>query len=165
VDARVLASTNRKLREAVSKGQFREDLYYRLNVVSIEVPPLRERPQDIPLLSRFFVKKYADRYESSAHELPAELMDAFLRYQWPGNVRELENVVRRFLILPDLAATLKIVRTSAAETLVATQERPQLKKISSEAAEQAEKELVLRTLSQTGSEQLSVRHRDFIGLT
>jgi DNA-binding NtrC family response regulator len=76
-------------------------------------------------------------------------MDVFLRYEWPGNVRELENVVRRFLILPDLAATLKIVRTSRVETLVATQERPQLKKISSEAAEQAEKELVLHTLSQT----------------
>jgi len=149
VDARVLASTNRKLSEAVSKGQFREDLYYRLNVVTIEIPPLRERPQDIPLLSSFFVQKYADRYKSSVRELPVELMDALIRYEWPGNIRELENVVRRFLILPDLATTIKIVSASRADTPVVAQERPQLKKISSEAAEQAERELVLRTLSQT----------------
>src|SRR5213078_2211082 len=101
VDARVLASTNRKLREAVSKGEFREDLYYRLDVVTIEIPPLRERPRDIPLLCRQFVEKYAVRYESSVRELPTELMDALIRSEWPGNVRELENVIRRFLILPD----------------------------------------------------------------
>jgi transcriptional regulator with PAS, ATPase and Fis domain len=149
VDARVLASTNRKLSEAVAKGQFREDLYYRLNVVTIEIPPLRERPHDIPMLSSYFVKKYAERYESSVKELPAELMDALIRYGWPGNVRELENVVRRFLILPDLGATLKMLSPARVETAVIAHERAPLKKISTEAAEQVERELVLRTLSQT----------------
>jgi two-component system response regulator AtoC len=149
VDARVLASTNRKLREAVAKGQFREDLYYRLNVVSVEIPPLRERPQDIPLLCRYFVEKYADRYESTVQELPGELLDALIRYEWPGNVRELENFVRRFLILPDLAATLKMLRPPHVEATLAPQEKASLKKISTEAAEQAERELVLRMLSQT----------------
>jgi len=148
VDARVLASTNRKLAEAVSKGQFREDLYYRLNVVTIEIPPLRERPRDIPLLCRYFVEKYAERYASSVRELPDELMDAFIRYEWPGNVRQLENVVRRFLILPDLDATVKtLARPGANEP--AAGEKPALKKVSHQAAEQVERDLVLRTLAQT----------------
>ena len=149
VEARVLASTNRKLSEAVAKGQFREDLYYRLNVVSLEIPPLRERPQDIPLICRYFVEKYAGRYESSVQELPTQLTDAFLRYEWPGNVREMENVVRRFLILPDVAATLKILRPPRASEAAVVDEKPVLKKISNQAAEQVERELVLRTLSQT----------------
>lgn len=149
VDARVLASTNRKLREAVSKGEFREDLYYRLDVVTIEIPPLRERPRDIPLLCRQFVEKYAVRYESSVRELPTELMDALIRSEWPGNVRELENVIRRFLILPDVAATLAILRPPRVEAPVAKQEKASLRKISSDAAEQVERELVLRTLAQT----------------
>jgi len=147
-DARVLAATNRKLTDAVSKGQFREDLYYRLDVISIEIPPLRERPQDIPLLCRFFVEKYAGKYESSLQQLPAELIDAFVRYDWPGNIRELENAVRRFLILPDLAATLKLLRPTRVE-VPAVPEKLALKKVSTEAAEQVEKEMVLRTLSQT----------------
>jgi two-component system, NtrC family, response regulator AtoC len=149
VDARVLASTNRKLTEAVAKGQFREDLYYRLNVVTIEIPPLRERPLDIPLLCRYFVGKYAERYESSVHELPSELTDAFIRYEWPGNVRQLENVVRRFLILPDLEATLNTLTRPGTHEPVAADEKPALKKISHRAAEQVERELVLRTLAQT----------------
>jgi len=76
-------------------------------------------------------------------------MDALMRYEWPGNVRELENVIRRFLILPDLSATLTILRPPHVEAPVATQEKASLKKISTEAAEQVERELVLRTLSQT----------------
>jgi two-component system, NtrC family, response regulator AtoC len=149
VDARVLASTNRKLSEAVAKGQFREDLYYRLNVVTIEIPPLRERPQDIPLLCHYFVQKYADRYESSVHELPPQLLDVATRYQWPGNIRELENVIRRFLILPDLEATLRMLQPHDIPEPAAADQKPALKKLSNQAAEQVERELVLRTLSQT----------------
>lgn len=148
-DARVLASTNRKLRIAVSKGEFREDLYYRLNVVSIEIPSLRERQEDIPLLSRYFVEKYADRYQSSVRELPAELMTAFVNHQWPGNVRELENLVRRFLILPDVATTLKLLSPLPAELPAPIPEKRGLKTISSEVAEQAEKELIFQTLART----------------
>jgi len=148
-DARVLASTNRKLSEAVAKGQFREDLYYRLNVVSIEIPPLRERPQDVPMLCRYFVQKYADRYESSVRELPTQLLEAATRYHWPGNIRELENVIRRFLILPDLEATLRTLQAHDMPELVAPEQKPALKRIANQAAEQVERELVLRTLSQT----------------
>lgn len=149
VDARVLASTNRKLTEAVSKGQFREDLYYRLNVVTIEIPPLRERPLDIPQLCRLFVERYAERYQSSVVELPAELISVFMRYEWPGNVRQLENVVRRFLILPDLDATVKTLTRPGVPEPAAFDEKPALKKISHQAAEQVERELVLQTLAQT----------------
>ena len=149
VDARVLASTNRKLVEAVGKGQFREDLYYRLNVVTIEIPPLRERPQDIPMLCRYFVQKYGERYNSSVEELPPQLVDAATRYHWPGNIRELENVIRRFLILPDLDATLRMLQPHGMPDPVVSNERPILKKIANQAAEQVERELILRTLSQT----------------
>jgi len=145
-DARVLAATNRKLSDAVSKGQFREDLYYRLDVISIEIPPLRERPQDIPLLCRLFIEKYADKYESAVQQLPADLMDAFVRYEWPGNIRELENAVRRFLILPDRAATLKVL-TPARVEVPAAPEKLALKKVSTESAAQAEKEMDPRPLS------------------
>lgn len=149
VDARILASTNRKLSEAVAKGQFREDLYYRLNVVTIEIPPLRDRPQDIPLLCRYFVQKYADRYESSVEELPPQLLDAAIRYSWPGNIRELENVIRRFLILPDLEATLRALQPRPTAEAATAEEKPVLKKLASQAAEQVEMELVLRALAQT----------------
>jgi len=110
---------------------------------------LRERPHDIPMLCSYFVQKYAERYKSSVKKLPAELMDAFIRYAWPGNVRELENVVRRFLILPDLVATLNVLRPARIDDSVISHEKAPLKKISNEAAEQVERELILRTLSQT----------------
>jgi two-component system response regulator AtoC len=149
-DARVLACTNRELREAVAAGQFREDLYYRLNVVSIEIPPLRERPEDIPLLCSYFVTKYGDRYQSSVHELPEELVSAFVRHRWPGNVRELENIVRRFLILPDVAATLKLLGPQpGAAAAPAPEEKRGLKSVSTEAAAHVERDLILQSLART----------------
>src|SRR6185503_2431433 len=86
-DARVLASPNARLEEAVAAGRFRADLYFRLNVVRIEVPPLRERREDIPLLSSHFLKSYAARYRTPVRLLPRELREAFLSHDWPGNVR------------------------------------------------------------------------------
>lgn len=106
VDARVLASTNRKLETAVERGDFREDLYFRLAVIKIEVPPLRERREDIPLLCNFFLQKYRERYKSSVTQLPKDIMEAFIRYDWPGNVRQFENAIKRFLIVPDLEMVL-----------------------------------------------------------
>src|SRR5687768_3195551 len=82
VDARVLASTNNQIEEAVRAGRFREDLYFRLNVIRIDIPPLRDRPDDIPMLCAHFLRTYAARYQSSLRELPRELRDAFLRYDW-----------------------------------------------------------------------------------
>jgi DNA-binding NtrC family response regulator len=94
VDVRVIAATNRSLQQLVSAGKFREDLYYRLNVVKIDLPPLRERREDIPLLATHFAQKYA-RPGRSPKEIAPEAMDALLRHAWPGNIRELENAIER----------------------------------------------------------------------
>ncbi|MBI5445315.1 MAG: sigma-54-dependent Fis family transcriptional regulator [Deltaproteobacteria bacterium] len=101
VDVRVVCATNRDLKAAVQEKQFREDLYYRLNVVNVRVAPLRERQEDIPLLARYFMHKYAEKYGRSRTEISDPLMAHFLSYDWPGNVRELENLVKRLMILDD----------------------------------------------------------------
>jgi two-component system response regulator AtoC len=117
VQARILALTNRRLEQSVAKGEFREDLYFRLNVISLEMPPLRERREDIPVLASHFVSKYREKYKSAVQELPRELLEGFQKFHWPGNIRQLENSVRRFLILPDLPMALSELR-SEPETIV-----------------------------------------------
>jgi transcriptional regulator with PAS, ATPase and Fis domain len=92
VDVRVIAATNRSLRKLVKRGTFREDLYYRLNVVKIELPPLRDRPEDIPLLASYFIHKYGGNAKGLLSVAP-QVMDKFLNYRWPGNIRELENAI------------------------------------------------------------------------
>jgi formate hydrogenlyase transcriptional activator len=99
VDVRLVAATNRNLAQMVEEGLFRRDLYYRLNVFPILIPPLRERSEDIPLLVRYFVQKYARRMDRRIETISAEEMDALTRYHWPGNVRELENLIERAVIL------------------------------------------------------------------
>jgi Nif-specific regulatory protein len=99
VDVRVIAATNATLEELVERGDFREDLYYRLNVVPVVLPPLRERPDDIPLLARFFLKRYAEANKRPPAELTAEVQAALVSHDWPGNVRELENAIERLVVL------------------------------------------------------------------
>ena len=99
VDVRVIAATNRDLEKAVAEGSFREDLYYRLNVFPIHVPPLRERKSDIPLLVRHFVRKYSARIGRQIEIVPQDVMDRLRAYYWPGNVRELENVIERAVVI------------------------------------------------------------------
>jgi transcriptional regulator with GAF, ATPase, and Fis domain len=102
VDVRVVAATNRRLEEAVARGEFREDLFFRLNVVSITLPPLRDRREEIPSLVRHFLSKYSAHYNRPGVEISRSTLDLFLQHDWPGNVRELENVVQRIVILgPD----------------------------------------------------------------
>jgi len=170
VDVRIVASTNRKLEDAISRGEFREDLYFRLNVVKINIPPLRERKEDIPLLSAYFLKRHCDALAGSVKEIPSDLLDVFMRYHWPGNVRQLENTIRRYLILPELDLDLDAATTAsanparramaAAAAVTAASPSPvlqfptptdsvSLKKVSSLAAERAERELVLHVLEQT----------------
>lgn len=101
VDVRIVAATNRDLREAIAKGQFREDFYYRLNVFSIEVEPLRNRRDDIPMLVDHFVRKFSLEMGKEIAEIDGEVFGIFLHYPWPGNVRELENVIERALVLSE----------------------------------------------------------------
>jgi len=99
IDVRIVAATNRELDEEVKEGRFREDLYFRINVVTVRLPPLRERPSDIPLLVNHFLAKYAARERRADAGIAEEAMAALRRYAWPGNVRELENVIERSLAL------------------------------------------------------------------
>jgi DNA-binding NtrC family response regulator len=99
VDARIIAATNVDLKKLVDDGRFREDLYYRLNVINIQLPPLRERKEDIPALVEFFTKKYCDENAKPLYRFSAEALKVLMDYHWPGNVRELENVVERAVVL------------------------------------------------------------------
>ncbi len=99
VDVRFVAATNKDLQREVSEGRFREDLYYRLNVITIELPPLRERPEDVAPLAIHFMRKFAGRMSKAIHSFEPDAMEALQRYGWPGNVRELENVMERAVIL------------------------------------------------------------------
>jgi transcriptional regulator with GAF, ATPase, and Fis domain len=96
---RVIAATNRNLAEAVKKGTFREDLYYRLNVFPIQVPPLRERPKDIPLLVMAFLKEFRKKLGKNTNSVSKETMESLIRYSWPGNIRELRNAVEHAMIV------------------------------------------------------------------
>jgi transcriptional regulator with PAS, ATPase and Fis domain len=99
VDARVIAATNRDPLDAVKAGLFREDLYYRLNVIPVEIPPLKERKEDIPLLANHFLEKFSSKYGKYFYDFSAEAMGAMLSYDWPGNVREIENMIERIVVL------------------------------------------------------------------
>jgi two-component system, NtrC family, response regulator AtoC len=153
VDARVLASTNVNLEEHVSNGKFREDLYFRLNVIRVDIPPLRERREDIPVLCNYFLCKYRDRYKSTVEEISPSLLDSFLRYDWPGNIRQLENAVKRYLILPDMSVNLSELKdqqgNGAPAPMKPKEDHMSLKDVATRAAETAEKELVLRVLEET----------------
>lgn len=99
VDVRLVAATNRDLRKDVENGDFREDLYYRINVVPLELPPLRERKDDIPSLASFFLHKFNRKLERSVEDLDPDVMDRFMDYHWPGNIREMENLLERLVLL------------------------------------------------------------------
>jgi DNA-binding NtrC family response regulator len=99
VDARIIAGTNLNLRQLMEEGRFREDLFYRLNVISIQLPPLRDRKDDLPLLVQHFLMKYGEENAKTALEMTPEALDLLVEYDWPGNVRELENVIERAVVL------------------------------------------------------------------
>ena len=99
VDVRVIAATNGDLERLVAERKFRSDLYYRLNVFPIVLPPLRERREDVPLLVRYFVQKISRRQNKTVEYVPSDVMDALVNYSWPGNIRELENLIERAVLL------------------------------------------------------------------
>ena len=153
VDVRIIAATNRDLEKHVGQGGFREDLFYRLNVVHIRVPPLRERREEIPLLVEYFLERYARKHGRRPYRASAETLERFRRYSWPGNVRELENVVQRMVILgtdsvvDELAEALprSDVPTPAAATAPEDDDLG-LKDLVRRAAETAEREALKRML-------------------
>lgn len=106
VDARVIAATNKNLEEEISKGNFREDLFYRLNVIPFYVPPLRERQEDIPSLARHFLREISATYSRRSKDITDDAIDALMRYSWPGNVRELRNVIERMIIMNPTATKI-----------------------------------------------------------
>jgi len=123
VDVRVLAATNRNLHQMVQEGKFREDLYYRVHVIPVSLPPLRERPEDIPLLASFFLKRFSHAMGKAVLELSPEALRHLMLYDWPGNVRELANVMERAVVLsttPQVSSDLLLLRrrpaTHAAES-------------------------------------------------
>jgi len=126
VDVRLVAATNIDLRRAVEEGRFREDLYYRLNVIAVQLPPLRQRKEDIPALVQHFVAKYAGENDKAVTGVSPEALQALLDYDWPGNVRELENVIERAVLVCDgqvvhahhLPPTLQTAETSGTVTRV-----------------------------------------------
>ena len=176
VDARVVVATNRELAIEIERGGFREDLFYRLNVVAVHVPPLRERRGDIPLLAEHFLRKYSKRYRQGLDALPPSVLERFKEYDFPGNVRELENLVRRMVVLHNPEVVLRELRPktsparpftpvaqpvnaavvpteNAAVNEVAAPVAPEsvsLKEIGRRAAMLAEREAITRMLQRTG---------------
>jgi two-component system response regulator AtoC len=161
VDVRVVAATLRDLKEEIKKGSFRDDLYYRLNVIEIKLPPLRSRPGDIPGLASHFIEKYGRRFGKSVKSISEDGLAALLSYGWPGNIRELENAIERAMILEDTGTIRKL-------SLPITQSEPprafhelSIKK----AQEELEKELISRALEKTGNNRtkaaqiLEISHR------
>ena len=165
VDTRIIAATNRNLEEAVKDGSFREDLYYRLNVVTVHLPPLRDRMDSIPLLVDHFLQKNNEQYKKDVQHFSAETMNIMMQYHWPGNVRELENMVRRMVVLgSDQAVVDEIAKSKGAADAAAeeTSNSPDLaalgadfsdsagidlKAISRRAAQIAEKRVIERVLA------------------
>jgi transcriptional regulator with GAF, ATPase, and Fis domain len=140
IDVRLLAATNRNLNQMMGEKLFRSDLYYRLKVFPITTPPLRDRPEDIPVLVRHFTKKYAAKMEKTIEKIPTNTMEALVSWRWPGNVRELENFMERAVILsqgPSLRAPLAEIREDAPEPN------------SSATLEQVERDYIVRVLRES----------------
>jgi len=154
VDVRVLVATNKNIEEAVREGLFREDLYYRLNVVNITIPPLRERKEEIPIFVEYFLDKFNKKYQKQIQPLSSKIMKAFHQYYWFGNVRELENAIQRLVVLGDEKAIIEELSqnmkrdniTNEKKTVSNKKSWPSLKEIHREAMTKAEADVILRAL-------------------
>jgi Nif-specific regulatory protein len=157
VDVRVIAATNKNVEEFVENGHFREDLYYRMNVVNIHIPPLRERKEEIPIFVEYFLDKYRKKYNKDVEPLREPIFAVLQQHHWSGNVRELENVIHRYVVLGNEEAMFEELKPSIVKdqsekkerpTLV-PRPRPSLKEVQHEAVLRAESELICRALNQT----------------
>jgi two-component system response regulator HydG len=163
VDARIIAATNKDLQEEVAAARFREDLYYRINVVSITVPALRERREDIPLLVDFFLKRYEEKNQRRFKGVTPKAMDLLMRHDWPGNIRELENAVERAVIMgrgdfitPD--AFPSALQHIDPESIDEKMDLPAGKSL-----KEMERAMILRTLEDTGGNR--TRTAEILGIS
>jgi two-component system response regulator HydG len=162
VDVRIIAATNRNLEAEVKEGKFREDLFYRLNVVTLRIPPLRERQDDIPLLAQHFLEKYAKKNHKQVKGFSPLAMDMLLKYAWPGNVRELENVIERAVILlPDEHITEKELPSTVTESYAEKKDwvSPPSQVAANRPLEEIEKEAILATLEDSGGNKSETARR------
>jgi two-component system response regulator AtoC len=164
VDTWVISATNHDLAQDLSEGRFREDLYYRLNIIKIDVPPLRERKEDVPLLIDYFVRKYRSELEiSEDFTIDSQMMDLFLEHDWPGNVRELSNTIQRLMVMeewdeikqqmslePHTTTLQPGLMDNARELEPDLREVTPLKALKAEAGEYIEKRLIAHVLNMTG---------------
>ena len=150
VDTRVIAATNKNLAEEIQKGSFRQDLYYRLNVVTLEVPPLRDRREDIPPLADFFLKRYAEKNRRHIKGFSPRAMDVLMRHGWPGNVRELENVVERAVIMARGEAVTPGEFPDGLKDLDDDAGEAGLELTPGRSLREVEREMIVRTLEETG---------------
>jgi len=176
VDVRVLAATNKPIERAVEEGLFREDLFYRLNVVTVHIPPLRERREEIPVFLDFFLRKYSEAYSKQPRPFSDYAVSRMMEYNWPGNIRELENLAKRYVIVGNEAQIIRELSThkpimsslSSPQPVQQTQQAPaapsaplafangngspeslSVLEIGRRAAMQAEREAIERVLQQT----------------
>jgi len=158
VDVRVLVATNKNIEEGIKNGRFREDLYYRLNVVSIMIPPLRERREEIPIFVEYFLDKYGKKYGRKVPPLSNKTIEAFSEHQWVGNVRELENVIQRLVVLGDEDTIIEELTPVTKEDPIPEKKKkvvpekkiwPSLKEVHQEAIKKVESEMILKALEMT----------------
>lgn len=160
VDVRILAATNQNLEAGVKDGKFREDLFYRLNVVALRIPPLRERTDDIPLLAQHFLEKYARKNRKKVKGFSPLAMDMLLKYAWPGNVRELENTIERAVILlPDEHITEKELPSNITEHFAGEGDSPTPPAAANRPLEEIEREAILATLEDSGGNKSETARR------
>ena len=165
VDVRILAATNQNLEKAVGAGLFRDDLYYRLNVIQIVVPPLRERPDEIPFLVNYFIERYSKQFNREGFAIPPIVMERLLQHSFPGNIRELENIVKRMIVLNDpltsgtLPPLVKVDDDADGIPLPGEPQAVPLKEIAREAARAAEREAISKVLEQTGWNRVKAAKR------
>ncbi|MBM4332940.1 MAG: sigma-54-dependent Fis family transcriptional regulator [Deltaproteobacteria bacterium] len=150
VDVRVVAATNKDLTREVKEGRFREDLFYRLNVVPISLPPLRERKEDIPALAAHFFRLYRDKNQKGLKDISGKAMDLLMRYDWPGNIRELENCIERAVIMARGEVIAPADLPSHIQALFVGRETQEFNLPSGISLEQVEKALILKTLDDAG---------------
>lgn len=170
VDVRLIAATNKDLQHLIEAGDFREDLYYRLNVVLLHIPPLRERPEDIPLLAQSFIKTFSDKNRKNVERFTPGAMDRLIRYNWPGNVRELMNAVERGVVLTrsdyiteDDIPVIRSQNHEPSQSVSQDQISAETSLESETSLELVEKQTILRTLEQAGGNKSETARR--LGIT